>query len=264
MTRIMTYNVHSCVGVDGKLEVGRIAAVIAQSNPDIVALQELDIGRMRTGHVDQVHAIASRLDMAFHFNCALSMAEEQYGDAILTTLPMRVVRSAPLPTLPRVRGLEPRGALWVAIEIDGVEVQIINTHLGLVPLEQKLQVAALLGEDWLGSAACRDPVMLIGDFNATSRYGIYNALTARLRDAQRQLQRKNRLRQTSPTFPSRFPVLRIDHLFVSPGVKVIDVHVPNGPLARSASDHLPLVADFKLSSLGSTVQAALEAFPPPV
>jgi endonuclease/exonuclease/phosphatase family metal-dependent hydrolase len=263
MTRIMTYNVHSCVGVDGKLDVGRIAAVIAQSKPDIVALQELDVGRLRTGGVDQVHAIASRLDMAFHFNCALRLAEEQYGDAVLTTLPMRVVRSGPLPTLTRVRGLEPRGALWVAVEIDGVEVQIINTHLGLVPLEQKLQVAALLGDDWLDNEACRDPVMLIGDFNATSRYGVYQSIAARLHDAQRDLQRKNRFRQTTPTFPSRFPVLRIDHLFVSPGIKVTDVHAPNGPLARSASDHLPLVADFRLSGLSATLQAALGAFPPP-
>ena len=58
--RIMTYNVHGCVGVDKKLDVGRIAAVIAQSKPDVVALQELDVGRARSGGEDQAHAIASR------------------------------------------------------------------------------------------------------------------------------------------------------------------------------------------------------------
>ena len=250
MTRIMTYNVHSCVGVDEKLDVARIAAVIAQCKPDIVALQELDVGRARTGGVDQAHAIASRLDMTFHFNCAMHLAEEQYGDAILTTLPMRVVHSGPLPTLPRVRGLEPRGALWVAVEVDGVEVQIINTHLGLVPLEQRAQVAALLSKEWLDHADCTDPVILIGDFNATSRYFAYNALAKRLRDAQLDLQRPNRFRRTTPTFPSRFPVLRIDHMFVSPGIQVLDVNAPNGPLTRAASDHLPLVADFKLRAAG--------------
>jgi endonuclease/exonuclease/phosphatase family metal-dependent hydrolase len=246
-TRIMTYNVHSCVGVDDRLDVARIAAVIAQSKPQIVALQELDVGRLRTGGVDQAHAIASRLGMSFHFHCAFQVEEEQYGDAILSSLPTRVVRTGPLPTLPRVRGLEPRGALWVAVEVaPGVEVQIINTHLGLVPMEQRAQAACLLGRDWLAHPECRDPTILIGDFNATSRYAVYKALTRRLADAQRLLQRSGRRPRTSPTFPSRFPMLRIDHLFVSPGVEVVDVHAPSGPLTRAASDHLPLVADFRL------------------
>jgi endonuclease/exonuclease/phosphatase family metal-dependent hydrolase len=245
VTRIMTYNVHSCVGVDEKLDVDRIADVIAQSRPDIVALQELDVGRMRTGGVDQAHAIAERLGMSFHFNCALKVEEEQYGDAILTALPMRKVRIGSLPTLPRVRGLEPRGAVWVAIDIGGVEVQVLNTHLGLIPLEQRLQVNALLGPDWLGHADCRDPTILIGDFNATSRYGVYRSLAQRLRDAQYDRPRSG-LRQTIPTFPSRFPVLRIDHMFVSQGVEVTDLHAPSGALPRQASDHLPLVFDFRL------------------
>ena len=248
-TRIMTYNVHSCVGVDARLDVGRIAAVIAQGKPDIVALQELDVGRNRTGGVDQAHAIASRLGMSFHFNCAMRVEEEQYGDAILTRLPVRLVKSGRLPTLPRLRGLEPRGALWVAVETGpGVELQVINTHLGLVPLEQRAQAAALLGKDWLGAEACRDPVVLIGDFNATSRYAAYKALAGRLGDGQRALQKTGRRGRTCPTFPSRFPMLRIDHLFVSPGVEVLDVSTPSGPLARAASDHLPLIADLKISA----------------
>ena len=145
--RIMTYNVHGCVGVDRKLDVGRVAAVIAQCKPDVVALQELDVCRARSGNVDQAHAIASRLGMTFHFNSAMNIAEEKYGDAILTNLPMRLVRSAGLPNVARIRGLEPRGAVWVAIEADGREVQVINTHLGLVPLEQRGQMACLLGRD---------------------------------------------------------------------------------------------------------------------
>jgi len=47
--RIMTYNVHRCVGVDGRADPRRIAEVIAAYQPDIVALQELDVGRLRTG-----------------------------------------------------------------------------------------------------------------------------------------------------------------------------------------------------------------------
>ena len=103
MPRIMTYNVHRCVGVDGKLDVGRIAAVIAQCRPDIVALQELDVGRRRTGAVDQAHAIANRLGMAFHFHAAMKVEEEHYGDAILTTAPLKVIRAGALPNSPSNR-----------------------------------------------------------------------------------------------------------------------------------------------------------------
>ncbi len=248
MPRLMTYNVHGCVGVDGKLDVGRIAAVIAQNRPDIVALQELDVGRARSGRVDQAHEIASRLGMRFHFNAAFGVAEESYGDAILTPLPHRLVRSGPLPTLPRSR-LERRGAIWVAVEIaPGVELQVINTHLGLVPVEQRGQVAALLGSDWIGHAAWRDPAVLLGDFNATSRYAAYRMLTSRLRDVQRGPGGERRPVRAARTFPSRLPVLRIDHMFLTPGLEVAGVHTATGSLARLASDHLPLVADLRLTA----------------
>ena len=139
--RVMTYNVHSCVGMDGKLDVERIARVIARARPDVVALQELDVGRARTGAMDQAHLIARYLEMAFHFHPALHIEEERYGDAILTHLPQRLVKAGPLPGLASRPLLEPRGALWVAIELHGREIQVINTHLGLHPRERMAQVA---------------------------------------------------------------------------------------------------------------------------
>src|ERR1700759_2043184 len=115
MTRILTYNVHRCVGADRVLDVGRVAAVIAAQEPDIVALQELDVGRARTGGVDQAHEIARRLDMACPFPAALTVEEERYGDAILTCFPERLVQVGPLPGYGRIPQLEPRGALWVEV-----------------------------------------------------------------------------------------------------------------------------------------------------
>lgn len=242
MPRLLTYNVHRCVGVDRRLDVGRIAAVIAEQEPDVVCLQELDVGRARTGHVDQAQAIADRLAMSFHFHAAFKVEAEQYGDAILTARPERLVRSGPLPTIRGVPGLEPRGALWAAIDFDGVTLNVINTHLGLVPREQRLQAAALLGEDWLGSPDCVGPTLLTGDFNATSVTRPYQALAARLSDCQRTLG----LKPSVKTFPSSFPAIRIDHCFTSPEVVVTRVTAPFSPLVRMASDHLPLVVDFEL------------------
>jgi endonuclease/exonuclease/phosphatase family metal-dependent hydrolase len=248
--RLMTYNVHGCVGVDGRLDVDRIATVIGQSRPDVVALQELDVGRARSGRVDQAHEIASRLGMRFHFNSAFRVEEEQYGDAVLTTLPERLVKVGPLPTIPRSR-LERRGALWIAVEADGTQLQVINTHLGLVPMEQRLQVERLLGPEWLAHPELRGPTVLMGDFNATSRYAAYRALTGRLRDVQRGPDGKRiRRRRTIRTFPSRAPILRLDHMFVSPEIDVLSVHAPDGPLARMASDHLPLVVDIRVNPAG--------------
>src|SRR6202453_702430 len=100
MLRILTYNVHRCVGTDRRLDVGRVAEVIAAQSPDIVALQEVDVRRARTGGVDQAHRLAQRLGMAFHFNAALRVEEEQFGDAILTALPERLGKAGSLPGHP--------------------------------------------------------------------------------------------------------------------------------------------------------------------
>jgi endonuclease/exonuclease/phosphatase family metal-dependent hydrolase len=169
--------------------------------------------------------------------------EEQYGDAILTSYPERLVKAGPLPGLPRVRGLEPRGALWVEMSIEGRAVQVINTHLGLVPREQQLQAAALAGPGWLGRRDRRDPTILLGDFNATRVSAAYRTLSAGLTEARRLCA----ARGPTSTFPSRLPMLRIDHLFVSADVRVRALDAPYSAATRIASDHLPLVMDFDLA-----------------
>ncbi len=242
MPRLLTYNVHRCVGTDRRLDVKRIADVIAAQSPDIVCLQELDVGRARTNGVDQAASIAQSLSMNMRFHPAMQIEAELYGDAILTRWPERQVRAAALPTLPRMRGLEPRGALWSVIDLDGVAVNILNTHLGLVPREQRAQSRALAGSHWLGSPQCQGPTILAGDFNATSITRPYQTLTRHLRDAQRELG----LKPSIKTFPSSFPAIRIDHCFVSREIRVLAMATPTDPLTRSASDHLPLVMDFEV------------------
>jgi endonuclease/exonuclease/phosphatase family metal-dependent hydrolase len=240
--RVMTYNVHSCIGMDGKLAPERIARVIARYAPDVVALQELDVGRARTEGMDQAHLIARCLEMDFHFHPAMYIEEESYGDAILSHLPMRLVKAGALPGLSGKPRLEPRGALWVAVELDGVEHHVLNTHLGLLPRERRVQAEALLGPGWLGHPDCRGPVVLCGDFNALPSSAVCRRLRTRLHDAQIELEGHRPRR----TFSGRFPTARIDHVFVDPAIEVLDIEVPDTELARVASDHLPLIAELRL------------------
>ncbi|MFO7594015.1 MAG: endonuclease/exonuclease/phosphatase family protein [Pseudomonadota bacterium] len=240
--RVMTYNVHSCVGMDGKLDAKRIARVIARARPDVVALQELDVGRVRTSSLDQAHLISRYLNMDFHFHPAIHVEEERYGDAILTHLPHRLIKTSILPGLSGKPYLEPRGALWVAIDLHGREVQVINTHLGLDQRERAAQVEALLGDEWLANENCHDPVIVCGDFNALPSSTVCRQLGKQLRDVQ------NEARNYTPqnTFPTRFPTLRIDHIFTSPELQITGIEVPNSQIARTASDHLPLVAEIRI------------------
>jgi endonuclease/exonuclease/phosphatase family metal-dependent hydrolase len=237
--RIMTYNVHSCIGMDGKLAPERIARIIARYAPDIIALQELDVGRKRTDHIHQAQYIAHYLQMEFHFHAALQIQEEHYGNAVLTHFPMRLINKGMLPGLPGKPRLEPRGALCVAIDACGTEIRLINTHLGLNRQERQAQVEALTGSDWLAHPNSTSPTILCGDFNASPRSREWRELHNRLPDAQVTLAGH----RPRSTFFTRLPHARIDHVFVSSSLQPVTIETPNTELVRLASDHLPLVVE---------------------
>ncbi len=247
----MTYNVHGCRGRDRQYAPQRIAEVIASAEPDIVALQELDVGRARSGGIDQAETIALALGMRAQFHPAMQVMEELYGDAILTALPSHLMKTGALPKLRGVGRYEPRGALWASVSVGGSQLQVINTHLGLRSREQRRQIDTLLGPDWLGHPECGEAVVLLGDFNAPPRSPSYRRLSARLTDAQRR-----RRGRGQPTFPSRFPTLRIDYAFVGAAIHVAEVSTIRTPLARIASDHLPVVVDIEIDSAVSLTRAA--------
>ncbi len=241
--RIMTYNVHSCVGVDGRHSPKRIARVIGRYQPDIVALQELDIGRKRTGEADQPHLIAKELEMLYHFHPAMEVAEERYGDAVLSRYPMELVRAMKLPRLESRLKLEPRGAVWVSVQVGDVRLQIINAHLSFYGPECRHQAKALVGPEWLAHPRCADPVILCGDFNCLPNTNPWRTLNGKLRDVQRVLEEHRPL----ATWFGRYPIGRIDHVFVSPGIRVCAIEVPNTRLDKLASDHLPLIVDLEVT-----------------
>lgn len=239
--RVMTYNVHSCKGRDRVVSPRRIAEVIASVSPDIVALQELDVGRLRSDRLDQAELIARELGMSFHFAPAMRVLEEAFGDAILTALPIRLVKAGALPGMRFPVKLEPRGAMWTEIGLGDAKLQMLTTHLGLVRRERRMQAEALSGPNWLGHPQCQGATILAGDFNFLSRSRAYASVTSRLRDAQRLTRGPH-----APTFPARFARFRIDYLFVSQAVRVDRIETLQTAAAKVASDHLPLIADLRI------------------
>ncbi len=109
--RIMSYNVHGCLGMDGAVSPERIARVIARHHPDVVALQELDYGRRRSKGVDQTSKIAAYLEMSYHFHPVIFHQEGSYGNAILSRYPLNVVKMIELPRQESIKNSESRGAL---------------------------------------------------------------------------------------------------------------------------------------------------------
>ena len=140
------------------------------------------------------------------------------------------------------RARDLRGALWVAVEAFGTELQVMNTHLGLLPRERRAQAEALLGAEWLAHPECRGPVILCGDFNALPSSPVCRRLQRRLTDAQMALDRH----RPRGTFFGRWPTARIDHVFVDASIRVVGIEVPYTEQARVASDHLPLIVEIKV------------------
>ncbi len=239
--RVMTYNTHSCAGLDGRISPRRIARVIGSHRPDIVALQELDLGRRRSRAEDQAALIAKELGLHAAFVPTVTRGEEHYGHALLSYWPIEVIKRGRLPHDVKGWWQEPRSALWARVQVAGRPVNVITTHLGLGWRERILQMRALLGDDWIGAIPPGEPVLLCGDFNLVPASPPYILAMKQLRDVQ---QGRRRLR----TFSSTRPLIRIDHIFMSAHFDVQHVEVPRTELTRVASDHLPLLADLTFRS----------------
>lgn len=232
--RVMTYNVHSCVGTDGVHSPTRVAEVIARAAPDVVALQELDIGQSRSGSVHQPDYLAAQLKMFAHFTPARACNEGHYGNAILTRHPFSVFSEGGL----RRRRDEERAVQWLKVQLGGFEMSVMNTHLSIRFRDRLLQIEQLLGAEWLAKAEREVPLVICGDLNSSQFSPVYRRLRKDLVDAQRA----NGSRAL-PTWPSRLPFLRIDHLFTSPNLRVVRCEVFRDALSMVASDHLPLLAE---------------------
>ena len=237
--RVMTYNIHSCIGMDGRVSPSRIARVIRSFDPDIVALQEVDCGCSRTRGDDQDKMIADELEMHTSFCCTMERSGGFYGHAVLSRYPVEVISSG---LFSAHENREPRGALLAKIDLDGQAIYFLSTHFGLTDIERNAHIAELLGPEWLGRTPPEEPLIVCGDFNMMPGSRPYRRLAERVHDVQTLVKHRKPLK----TFFAFLPVSRIDHIFVSNHFEVEDIRVPQNTLTRTASDHLPLIAELKV------------------
>src|SRR4051812_36271668 len=189
---------------------------------DVIGLQELDVNRPRSDGVDQAGIIADELGWHRFFHPALRSGHEQYGNAILSRHPMHLRQAKELPSVTTRLCPEIRAAIWAEIEKPGGIVHVINTHLGLGRRERMMQTQLLAGPDWLGKIDMENPVILMGDFNSLPGSPPHRLLAEKLRDVRTLSPPSPRLK----TFPTRYPFLAVDHIFVNEKLEVNSVAGP--------------------------------------
>jgi endonuclease/exonuclease/phosphatase family metal-dependent hydrolase len=229
--RIATYNVHACVGRDGRHDPDRVAAVIQELNADVVALQEFSY----PASVALETRAPVVLTMSDPYECALGptrqrsrrAATECFGNALLTRHQLVEVHRIDL----SMKRREPRGALAATIDVGGSVLHVLATHLGLRIRERRFQVHQIV--EYLDSVGGDTSIVVLGDFNDW----LPGRSAAHVLD--RRLGRLPRV----ATFPIPWPVLELDRIWVHPARALRRIFVHASPLARLASDHFPVVAD---------------------
>ncbi len=236
--RVMSWNLHGMRGADGRYDPERIARVIGDVAPDVAGLQEVAMPRARGERHDPAQLLAGLTGMHGAFGSTQGRgAGFAYGNAVLARAPILAVRNYDL----SVPGREPRGCVRVDVELGGARVHFFAAHLGLHWRERRRQAAQLLSADILRDAALAYPLVLVGDFNSVSnRSAVPRWLRRQLVDCAIAA------RNEAPTFPSRFPVLRLDHCYVGATLEVVSVDVVRTPSVRRASDHLPLLVELEI------------------
>ncbi|WP_188820916.1 endonuclease/exonuclease/phosphatase family protein [Brucella endophytica] len=240
-TVIASYNVHKCIGVDNRFDPERTQRVIAEIDADVIAIQEADkrFGQ-RSGLLDLAWLERESGLVPAPINPMSPTGHGWHGNLILLRKgTVRRVRQLNLP------GVEPRGALVVDIDFSIGELRIIAAHLGLLRRSREQQAEAILAAFEAEEAR---PTLLIGDLNEW-RVGRRSSLASLLPVFDPSS-------GAVPSFPSRFPVLALDRVLGHPHDLVTTLEVHNTPLARVASDHLPIKAHIDLGAVFGVKQAS--------
>jgi endonuclease/exonuclease/phosphatase family metal-dependent hydrolase len=221
--RLASYNVHRAIGRDRRCEPQRILEVIREIDPDVIALQEVEA---HDAGGDMLAWLGEQTGMKAIAGTTLVRHDGHYGNGLLTRCDIEATQLVDL----SFRNREPRGAIAADLRVNGSgTLRVVATHLGLRPAERRCQVERLVE---LFTWHEQERAVLMGDLNEWFLWG-------------RPLKHLHRYFEETAavaTFPSRMPVLALDRLWTHPGSILRNLQAHASPLARLASDHLPLVA----------------------
>jgi endonuclease/exonuclease/phosphatase family metal-dependent hydrolase len=222
---VVSYNIHQCVGIDGRRDATRIAGILKEISADVIGLQEVHSAHDGTFEAYQMRYLAEATGYYVISGPNVSKENSEYGNVLLTRHPVLRVRRLDL----SVPGREARGAIDADIEVRGRVIRVIVSHLGLGIRERRYQTARLIG--LLGEEKT-SPVIILLDLNEWFPFGS-------------PILRLNEEFGKAPcfrSFPSFFPLFPLDRVWVRPRAALVDVAPYLTPTTRRASDHLPLRA----------------------
>lgn len=221
-----SYNIHRCVGTDGRRDVQRVADVIKEMGCDTIGLQEVDSRPGEHSDSRQLEFLANATGMQAIAASTILNHERSYGNALLTRRRILDVRRHDLSFL----RFEPRGALEVHLDVGGASVRVFVMHLGLLPVERRFQMRKVLHV--LHEMPRDQPVVVVGDINE------WLPLSRPLRWLHGLMGKPPWQR----TFPVYAPMFALDRVWVRPRGSLLHFSVHRSRLSRYASDHFPVKA----------------------
>ena len=229
--RVMSYNVHVGIGVDKQLDLRRVAEVIRRERPDLVGLQEVDVGVRRTNRVDQIAELARLTGMHAAFAPNLEYQGGWYGVAVLSRFPIQTVEHK---LFDHLREAERRGCLRIEVEAGGRRLSFATTHLDYQHRDnRRFETEQLLA----ALARVRSPVVVAGDFNDEPAGDSYRLMLTRFADAWAVARESG----DGLTYPADKPVKRIDYVFHTAALRARRAWV----VESVASDHRAVVAELE-------------------
>jgi len=244
--RILTYNIHRAIGVDRRFRPERVARILTEHDPDLAVLQEVDEGAPRSRELDLARELAEHTGfphVAVGHN--VSLRKGRYGNATLSRYPIRSQRNIDLTVGFRKR----RGCQHTGIELTGaggrlLRLEVFNLHLGLSARERRQQIGLILASREFAGLPGQAPCLVVGDFNDW-RSLLRPVFTEQL-GFRCATDRRGEPARPIPTYPSFFPRGGLDRIYYRGSLRLLSARSCRSRLARVASDHLPVIADFLL------------------
>jgi endonuclease/exonuclease/phosphatase family metal-dependent hydrolase len=240
--RLLSYNIHKGIGGrDRKYRLDRIVKVIRDQEPDIVCLQEVDVHVRRSRFHDQPHLLADRCRFEHKsFQLTVPIRLGGYGNLVLSRWPIHQPEHMCL----RFKKRKPRGAQIVIVQTGRADFCLVNWHLGLTKGERLWQAQRLIKHP-VFERRLHLPTVIAGDSNDWRNHLALRVFT------QHAFHLATKPVRLFRSFPAFWPVMALDKVYYRGEIEIKSAQVVASPLARRASDHLPLVVDFVIHPNGA-------------